>query len=280
MVTFEARQLDGETEDPTDVGQAPAVDRLIVVADEEDPVRRRCQRERKLELHLVDILDFVDQKVGAVTAPAREQEVVRPKRAHCADHQVVEVERPDPRKRLLVGDKGSGNGSRQIDSSYLSRGNPEVDLEPGDPLSSSAQPAGPALGSSPARVSQDLEAEGVEGPDPKCAIAQAEWSQCLGQPLAQLGRRPPIECNRGNRPRINADRDQPCNPGDQGRRLAAAGRGDAQDRPEARGGSGALIGRKIAAARPTSICRPERSRGTPNRSGSDENDISGRFSRD
>jgi len=35
MVTFEARQLDGETEDPADVGQAPTVDRLEAGADQE-----------------------------------------------------------------------------------------------------------------------------------------------------------------------------------------------------------------------------------------------------
>jgi hypothetical protein len=41
----EAGQRVRETEDATNIREAPAVDRLVVVADEEDPVRRCREHE-------------------------------------------------------------------------------------------------------------------------------------------------------------------------------------------------------------------------------------------
>ena len=65
----EARQRVGEAEDAPDVGESPAVDRLVVVADEEDPVRRRREEQRQPELGPVEVLGLVDEEMRAA-APA------------------------------------------------------------------------------------------------------------------------------------------------------------------------------------------------------------------
>ena len=62
-----------EAEDPPDVGQSPAVDRLVVVADEEDPVGRCGEQQGQPKLRPVDVLDLVDEQLPAATAPAGEQ---------------------------------------------------------------------------------------------------------------------------------------------------------------------------------------------------------------
>ena len=80
----QAGQVGGQAQHPAHVGEAPAVDRLVVVADEEDPVRRRRQQQGEPQLAAVDVLDLVDQQVGAARAPAREQRRVgleQPQRA-------------------------------------------------------------------------------------------------------------------------------------------------------------------------------------------------------
>ena len=67
----QAWQRCAKVEHPPDVGQPPAVDRLVVVADEEDPVRRRREQEGEPQLGAVDVLDLVDEQVGTGRATAR-----------------------------------------------------------------------------------------------------------------------------------------------------------------------------------------------------------------
>ena len=96
------RELRRQTEDPPDVGQPPAVDRLVVVADEEDPVGRGRQEEREAELAAVHVLDLVDQQLLAPRPPPGEQRRVRLEALDRAQDEVVEVEAaatPGPRPR-------------------------------------------------------------------------------------------------------------------------------------------------------------------------------------
>ena len=52
-----------EAEDSADVGEAPRVDRLVVVADDEEVVLRRRQHPDEAELGGVDVLELVDADV-------------------------------------------------------------------------------------------------------------------------------------------------------------------------------------------------------------------------
>ena len=109
------------SQDPSDVGQPPAVDRLVVVADEEDPVGRRGDQERQLELGSVDVLDLVDQQLAAGRAPAGQLDRVG--LGACSSgacDEVVEVESATLGQRPLVADEGSGAPSRVGSSAITS----------------------------------------------------------------------------------------------------------------------------------------------------------------
>ncbi len=58
-----------EGQHPPNVGQPPSIDRLVVVADEEDAVRRRCEEQGQAELGPVEVLRLVDKQVGAAPPP-------------------------------------------------------------------------------------------------------------------------------------------------------------------------------------------------------------------
>ena len=58
-----AGQTTLERQDPPDIGQPPAVDRLVVVADEEDPVRGGGQEQGQIELGSIDVLDLVHEQL-------------------------------------------------------------------------------------------------------------------------------------------------------------------------------------------------------------------------
>ena len=58
-----ARVVGLEVEDVADVGAAPAVDRLVLVADDGDAVRAPRQQAHQPVLHAVGVLEFVDQHV-------------------------------------------------------------------------------------------------------------------------------------------------------------------------------------------------------------------------
>src|SRR5688572_24177121 len=64
------------------------------------------------------------------------------------------------------------------------------------------------------------------------------------EPLGQLVRGPPVERHRGDLCRWDPGRDEPGDPGDQGRGLAAAGGRHAQDRTRGSGRGRALVRRQ------------------------------------
>ena len=68
----QARQRVGHRQDAPDIGQSPAVDRLVVVTDQEDAMGRRGQPEGQLELAPIDILDLVHEQVAADRPPLLE----------------------------------------------------------------------------------------------------------------------------------------------------------------------------------------------------------------
>ena len=103
----QARQRRSERQHAADIGQAPAVDRLVVVTDEEDPVRRRGEQQRKTELRAVDVLDLVDEQVGAPSPPAIQGRRLAREDLESAPDEVVEIEATMLRDRPLVRDEGT-----------------------------------------------------------------------------------------------------------------------------------------------------------------------------
>ena len=108
----QTRQERLEPEDPPDVGESPAVDRLVVVADEEDPVGRSGQQQGEPELGAVDVLDLVDQQLPAAIAPAGEQVRVAFQLGDRAQDEVIEIESAAGRHGGLVGHERAGDRSR------------------------------------------------------------------------------------------------------------------------------------------------------------------------
>lgn len=74
------------------VGEAPAVARLVVVADEEDAVVRRGKDEGEPQLCPVDVLDLVDQQVRARGTPPGEDLGSPFQEPQCPRNEVVEVQ--------------------------------------------------------------------------------------------------------------------------------------------------------------------------------------------
>ena len=128
----EAGQSVVEGQDPPDVGQPPAVDRLVVVADEEDPVGRRRQQERQPELRPIDVLDLVDEQLAAPVGASGRAAPGRASRTRDrAQDEIVEVEAAArghgaPRRRRRPSPTGPGVGVRRD----VRRVDAELDLEP------------------------------------------------------------------------------------------------------------------------------------------------------
>jgi hypothetical protein len=110
----EARGLEVllEVQDVADVGPAPAVDRLVVVADHEEVapagfrrLRTRLRRRQQLEedvLRVVRVLVLVDQHEAEAVAVTLQHGGMPAQQVDRLDEQVVEVERIGVPQRLLV----------------------------------------------------------------------------------------------------------------------------------------------------------------------------------
>src|SRR5207249_8518112 len=88
------RQLGRQREDSPDVRQPPAVDRLVVVADQENPICRCGQQQGQSELATVDVLHLVDQQLGTGGAPAGEEGSVRFEKSERPSDQGTEIQPP------------------------------------------------------------------------------------------------------------------------------------------------------------------------------------------
>ena len=254
----QTRQERLEPEDPPDVGESPAVDRLVVVADEEDPVGRGGQQQGEPELGAVDVLDLVDQQLPAATAPAGEQVRVAFQLRDRAKDEVVEVESAARGHGGLVGHERAGDRTRAVVRRDVGGRDAQLDLEPRDRRVESEEiglvrprrdrgedrrTVGERLDRD-AGVAQDLAAQGVEGPDTDGSGLDAERRHGRIEPLGHLDGRPLVEGDRPDRVRRRPGRDQPGRAGDQRRRLAAPRRRDAQRRSGRRGRGGSLVGRE------------------------------------
>ena len=96
------RQLGRQREDSPDVRQPPAVDRLVVVADQENPICRCGQQQGQSELASVDVLYLVDQQLGTGGAPAGQEGSVRLKKSQRPRDEVVEIQPALVGQRPLV----------------------------------------------------------------------------------------------------------------------------------------------------------------------------------
>ncbi|HEX7472874.1 MAG TPA: hypothetical protein VF323_07310, partial [Candidatus Limnocylindrales bacterium] len=108
----ESGQRARELEDAPYVGQPPAVDRLVVVPHEEDPVGRCGEQEGEAELAAIDVLDLVDEQVRARDAPAGEDGGLCLQDAQGAGHEIVEVETTQPLDLPLVRHERPSDGPR------------------------------------------------------------------------------------------------------------------------------------------------------------------------
>ena len=97
-----AREVVVEAEDLPDVGAAPAVDRLVVVAHHAHVAVLAADEPHDLVLRVVRVLVLVDQHVAVALAVVLAHRVVVAQQAHRLQQQVVEVERARARQELLV----------------------------------------------------------------------------------------------------------------------------------------------------------------------------------
>ena len=89
--------------DDAHVGAAPAVDRLIVVADHAQVARLGGERAHQPILDRVGVLEFVDQHVAkarAQLAARRAQRILRD--PHHVQNQILEIDRARGEQRALI----------------------------------------------------------------------------------------------------------------------------------------------------------------------------------
>jgi hypothetical protein len=81
-----------EVENSTHVGQAPGVDRLVVVADHEQVLLGQGEGPDQLELGGIHVLELVNCEVAETSLPPGTKRRVILQQCHGAHHEVVEVE--------------------------------------------------------------------------------------------------------------------------------------------------------------------------------------------
>ena len=108
----EPRQRIGQGKYPPHVGQSPAVDRLVVVADQEDLVAGAASSRASRSWRTIHVLRLVDQQVLALRAPAAEEGRPGLQQPERPRDQVVEVEAAGVLQSLFVGQEGAGDRAR------------------------------------------------------------------------------------------------------------------------------------------------------------------------
>ena len=253
----EARQPARQAEDAPHVGEAPRVDRLVVVADEEDVAALAGEREDELELRAVEVLRLVDEQRRAARLPPREEGRVGSERRDRARDEVVEVEGPAAGELRLVGLEDRDRPRVRAETILRGFG---VELEAGERVVEMAgevvldrpvehaREHGPSLHDPrhvDAGVGEDRPAERVERPDRDAsAAALSELLERGVHPLLELIGRAPVERQGADRPRRRALDDPPRDPRDDRRRLAAPGGRHAEDRARRRDRRRTLVRRE------------------------------------
>ena len=113
VVPPESGQALGQPEDPPHVGQPPAVDRLVVVADEEDPVPGAASRSASPSCDRSTSWTSSTRSSRHAARQRVEKRGVGLERRQRPGDEVVEVEPTGRRERPLVGDERPGPSVRQ-----------------------------------------------------------------------------------------------------------------------------------------------------------------------
>ena len=247
----------GEIEHTPHVGQPPRVDRLVVVADEEDvaPLPDRGARPARAAIgrrpapRPRGASRIGPASAASAAASSRSSASARRTRSSksSASRPPANVRRRrNGSSRSRLRSAGALSGARREQSSgAASTSSPSSSLRRENPSSSrriSAGRQGPSAVQSPqrlgsvgqvlnrsARLRQDLAAKGMEGPHAHLRVRRKRL-QRAGQARPQLFGRALVEGHCRDRGRVRTGCDQPAHPGDQRRRLAAPSGGNAQHR--------------------------------------------------
>ena len=253
-----ARVVGLEVEDVADVGAAPAVDRLVLVADDGDAVRAPRQQAHQPVLHAVGVLELVDQHViealrdllggrrpagdelqhrqqqAAEVGRVRRRQPLLVQAVGLADDVVEVVVRHEvgPAQPRVLGaiDRGQHLTHREHPLRHL-----EIDQHTREqPLLIVVVVDDEVLAQADglAPLAQDARAGGVERADPQAARADPHpIPQQLVDALAQLAGGLVGEGDRQDAARVGAGRDQARHAVGDDARLARAGARDDQQRP-------------------------------------------------
>ena len=252
-----ARQLGCQPKDPANVGEAPAIDRLIVIAHEEDAVGRRRKEESEAKLAAIDVLHLVDQELAARIPPAAERDGIAQEEVQGPTNQVVEIERAPVGERSFVVDERAAEWSLCRIGGDLRSGHAVLEFQGGEggiqALSSRAIKVRPQGRDEAAPIDEtvdvdtgigeDLTPKGVERPHPHRSGGMTELLEGGPQTPVELLGRATIEGDRRDLGRIHRGwaGDEPGDPGHERRCLATSGRGDAEQGPRRGGRGGPLI---------------------------------------
>ncbi|MEZ4387525.1 MAG: hypothetical protein R3D98_08085 [Candidatus Krumholzibacteriia bacterium] len=255
-----------EIEHVLHAGAAPAVDRLVVVADGEHVAVHRAEELDEQQLQLVGVLELVDQHVAELARVLLAEVLLGLEQVDGLEDEVVEVDGLALAQALLVGgvDAGEGlvgvggGGGRRLlrrlvvvlpgaDRAADRRQSPLLDVEV-EVLQDALQKALLVVGVVDGEVArqaeavgvaaQDARAGGVEGADPEGSAVLAHGR---GHPLLHLARGLVGEGVGQDLARVHALFQQPGDAGGEHARLAAAGAGDDED-GAVRGGDGLALG--------------------------------------
>ena len=97
-----AGKILGEAQDVADVGAAPAVDGLILVADDAEIGLGAGQQAQQIVLHAVGVLIFVDVQIAEALLPGGARVVEAAQHFDGAQQQIVEIERAGLAQCLFV----------------------------------------------------------------------------------------------------------------------------------------------------------------------------------
>ena len=121
VVLFESDDLGAgeevfEVEDIAEVGASPAVDGLVVVADDADIGVRSGEHDHESELYGVGVLVFVDEDVAALFAVGLEDIGAEVPEFDGESEEVIEVDEVHLLESLLIEsvDEGDVGGSGEI----------------------------------------------------------------------------------------------------------------------------------------------------------------------
>ena len=245
----------GEPEDAPHVGQAPGVDRLVVIAHHEQVLLGLGQDPDEPQLGGVDVLELVDRQVAEARLPAATKGGISAEQVDRTHDQVVEVECAAGGQQVVEeGKRRDGfrgwcspldlpGGEERVQRGSI-RDRNLVRRAAGEHASPSGaqqwQPVGQQV-DRVAGVEEDLARESMQRAHLHAAGCGQERTEAGGDACAQLAGRLAIEGDHRDPVGRHATGQQHPEPGDERGRLAAAGRRDDLRRPIGQGRGGPLF---------------------------------------